>query len=50
MHFQAKNCIVQHLNQRKLNKNDEIVDEIDSSAAIPDNELSNWMRLLYADA
>ena len=26
VHFQVNDCIVQHLNQRKLNKNDEIVD------------------------
>ena len=50
MHFQVKDCIVQHWNQLKLNENDEIVDEIDGFAAIPDNELSNWMRLSWVDA
>ena len=40
MHFQPKDCIVQW-NQRKLNENDETVDEIDGFAAIPDNELAN---------
>ena len=50
VHFQAKDCIVQHLNQRKLNENDEIVDEIDGFAAIADNELSKWIRLPWVDA
>ena len=50
MHFQAKHCIVQHWNQRKLTENDKIVDEIDGFAASPENELSNRMRLPWVDA
>ena len=43
--FQVKEYIVQHWNQQKMNENDEIVDEIDGFAAIPESELPNWMRL-----
>ena len=50
VHFHVKSYIVQHLNQWKWNENDELVDEIDGLTAIPDNELSNWLRLPWVDA
>ena len=41
-HFQSKHCIVQHMNQQKMNENDEKVGF--THTAIQDNELSNGMR------